>query len=101
MTLLEIQKAAESLSIEEKRGLMIFLLRRLRDNQVELPPVRDIPNETIEKWIEDDESGYKIFLDSKSSESSENSIPSGLVSLLGFRHHQERSVVEKLLHPQS
>ena len=49
MTLLEIQKAAESLSIEVKRGLMIFLLRRLRDNQSELPPVRDIPNETIEK----------------------------------------------------
>ena len=71
ITLLEIQKAADALSIEEKRHLMIFLLRRLRNNQVELPPVRDIPKETIEKWIEDDESGYKNFLDSKSSESSE------------------------------
>jgi len=71
MTLLEIQKAAESLSIEEKGELMIFLLRRLRENQVELPRVRDIPNETIEKWIEDDESSYRNFLDSKSSESSE------------------------------
>ena len=68
MTLLEIQKAAESLSIEVKRGLMIFLLRRLRDNQVELPEVREIPKETIEKWIEDDESGYRFFLDSKSAE---------------------------------
>jgi hypothetical protein len=48
MTLLEIQKAAESLSIEEKRHLIIFLLRRLRNNQVELPPVRDIPKKTIE-----------------------------------------------------
>jgi hypothetical protein len=72
MTLLEIQKAADALSIQEKRHLISFLLRSLRDHQVELPPVRDIPNETIEKWIEDDESGYKIFLDSKSSESSEN-----------------------------
>ncbi len=71
MTLLEIQKTAETLSIEEKRHLMIFLLRRLRNNQVELPPVRDIPKETIEKWIEDGESGYRKFLDSKSSESSE------------------------------
>ena len=71
MTLLEIQKAVETISIEEKRHLMIFLLKRLRDNQVALPPVRDVPNETIEKWIEDDESGFKNFLDSKSSESSE------------------------------
>jgi hypothetical protein len=71
MTLLEIQKAADALSIEEKRHLISFLLRRLRDNQVELPPVRDVPNETIKKWIEDDESGYRNFLDSKSSESSE------------------------------
>jgi hypothetical protein len=71
MTLLEIQKTAETLSIEEKRHLMIFLLRRLRNSQVGFPPVRDIPNETIEKWIEDDESGYRRFLDSKSSESSE------------------------------
>jgi hypothetical protein len=67
MTLLEIQKAAESLSIQEKGELMIFLLRRLRENQVALPPVRDVPNETIEKWIEDDELGYRNFLDSKSS----------------------------------
>jgi hypothetical protein len=62
MTLLEIQKAADALSIDEKWDLIIFLLRRLRDNQVELPPVRDIPEETIEKWIEDDESGYNFSL---------------------------------------
>jgi hypothetical protein len=71
MTLLEIQKAADALSIEGKEELMIFLLRRLRENQVELPPVRDIPNETIEAWIEDDELGYRNFLDSKWPESSE------------------------------
>ena len=89
MTLLEIQKAAEGLSIEEKRRLIIFLLKRLRGIQGALPPVRDIPKETIEKWIEEDEAGYRFFLDSKLSESSENSIPSGLVSLFGFRHDQE------------
>ena len=71
MSLLEIQKAADALSIEEKRKLIIFLLKRLRGIQGELPPVRDIPKETIEKWIEDDEAGYQKFLDSKSSESSE------------------------------
>ena len=70
MTLLEIQKAAESLSIEEKRHLINFLLRQLSDNQVELPEVREIPKETIEKWIEDDKSGYRNFFDSKLSESS-------------------------------
>jgi len=49
MTLWEIQKAAENLSIEEKRHLIFFLLRRLREYQVELPLLRDIPNETIKK----------------------------------------------------
>jgi hypothetical protein len=71
MTLLEIQKAADALSMQEKRQLIIFLLKRLRGIQGALPPVRDIPKETIEKWIEDDEAGYQKFLDSKSSESSE------------------------------
>jgi hypothetical protein len=72
MTLLEIEKTADALSMQEKRELIIFLLKRLRDIQEALPEVRDIPKETIEKWIEDDEAGYQKFLDSKSSESSEN-----------------------------
>ena len=49
MAPLEIQKAAEGLPIEEKRDLMIFLLRSLRDHQVELTPVRDIPKATIDR----------------------------------------------------
>jgi hypothetical protein len=52
--------------------LIIFLLRRLRNHEKEISPVRDIPEETIEKWMEDDESGYKFSIDSKSSESSES-----------------------------
>lgn len=71
MTLLEIEKAADALSIEEKRELIIFLLKRLRGIQEALPAVRDIPKETIEKWIAEDEAGYQKFLDSKSSETSE------------------------------
>ena len=71
MTLLEIEKAADALSIEEKREVIIFLLNRLRGIQGALPPVRDIPKETIDKWIEEDEAGYQKFLDSKSSEFSE------------------------------
>lgn len=71
MTLLEMQKAADALSMEEKRELIIFVLKRLRGIQEALPAVRDIPKETIEKWIEEDEAGYQKFLDLKSSESSE------------------------------
>jgi hypothetical protein len=71
MTLLEIEKAADALSMEEKRELIIFILKQLRGIQGALPPVRDIPKETIEKWIEEDEAGYQKFLDSKSSESLE------------------------------
>jgi hypothetical protein len=71
MTLLEIEKAADALSIEEKREVIIFLLKRLRGHENGWPPVRDIPKETIEKWIEEDEAGYQKFLDSKTSESSE------------------------------
>jgi hypothetical protein len=70
MTLLEIQKAADELSIEEKRELIIFLLKRLRGIQGALPPVLDIPKETIEKWVEEDEAGYQKFLDSRLSKSS-------------------------------
>jgi hypothetical protein len=28
----------------------------------ELPPVRDIPKATIDKWVADDEEGYRKFL---------------------------------------
>ena len=62
MTLLEIQKAAEGLPMEEKRDLIICLLRSLRDHQGEAPPVRDIPKATIDRWVADDEEGYRIFL---------------------------------------
>jgi hypothetical protein len=27
-----------------------------------LPPVRDIPKATIDKWVADDEEGYRKFL---------------------------------------
>lgn len=57
MTLLEIQKVAEGLPMEAKRGLMIFLLRSLRDHQGEPPPVRDIPKASIDRWVADDEEG--------------------------------------------
>ena len=75
MTLLEIQKAADALSIEEKRELIIFLLKRLRDIQGALPIVRDIPKETIEKWIEEDEAIQNL---QNPRRSSSESVPNAL-----------------------
>ena len=75
MTLLEIQKAADALSIEEKRELIIFLLKRLRGIQEALPAVRDIPKETIEKWIEGDEAIQNL---QNPRRSSSESVPNAL-----------------------
>lgn len=61
-TLIEIEKAADTLPVEEKRKLAVFLLTRLRvETPANLPPVRNIPKEQIEKWITDDEAGYHEF----------------------------------------
>ena len=61
-SLLEIEEAADVLPIEEKKELVAFLLTRLRGVGAELPPVRDIPKETIDRWVADDEEGYRKFL---------------------------------------
>ena len=61
-SLLEIEEAADVLPIEEKKELVAFLLTRLRGVEDELPPVRDIPKTTIEKWVAEDEEGYRKFL---------------------------------------
>jgi hypothetical protein len=61
-SLLEIEEAADVLPIEEKKELVAFLLTRLRGVGDELPPVRDIPKTTIDKWVADDEKGYRKFL---------------------------------------
>ncbi len=60
-TLAEIEEAAVVLPVDEKQQLVAFLLRTMRGKVSDLPPVRDIPKETIEKWIEDDEEGYRKF----------------------------------------
>jgi len=61
-SLLEIEEAADVLPTEEKKELVAFLLTRLRGGGDELPPVRDIPESTIDKWVADDEEGYRKFL---------------------------------------
>jgi hypothetical protein len=61
-SLLEIEQAADVLPIEQKKELVAFLLTRLRGENEDLPPVRDIPKETIDAWVADDEEGYRKFL---------------------------------------
>jgi hypothetical protein len=61
-SLLEIEQAVEILPVEQKKELVAFLLTRLRASDDDLPPVRDIPKETIEGWVADEEEGYKRFL---------------------------------------
>jgi hypothetical protein len=61
-SLLEIEEAADVLPIEEKKELVAFLLTRLRGVGDNLPPVRDIPKATIDKWVADDGEGYRKFL---------------------------------------
>ena len=58
----EIEQVADVLPVEQKKELVAFLLTRLRAADDELPPVRDIPKETIDRWVADDEEGYKKFL---------------------------------------
>jgi hypothetical protein len=60
-SLLEIEQAADVLPVEQKE-LVAFLLTRLRAADEDLPPVRDIPKETIDRWVVDDEEAYKKFL---------------------------------------
>jgi tetratricopeptide (TPR) repeat protein len=57
-----IKEAADVLPVEEKKELVAFLLTRLRRTDDELPPVRDIPKTTLDKWVADDEEGYRKFL---------------------------------------
>ena len=61
-SLIEIEQDAEVLPVEQKRELVAFLLTRLHASDDDMPPVRDIPKETIEGWVADDEEGYKRFL---------------------------------------
>jgi hypothetical protein len=61
-TLSEIEAAAESLAPQDQQELLLFLATRLHAAGGVLPPPRDIPKVQIDKWIEDDEAGYRRFL---------------------------------------
>lgn len=61
-TLTEIEAAADALPPEEKQELFLFLATRLRAVAGELPPPREFSREQLERWIADDEAGYRRFL---------------------------------------
>ena len=61
-TLAEIEAAVDALTQEQKEELFLFLATRLRADRSELPPPREFTREQLERWIADDEAGYRRFL---------------------------------------
>jgi hypothetical protein len=60
-TLEEIESAADALSPEQKQQLLLFLLRRMRAEGVQLPEPRAFSSEQVRQWIEEDEEELKHF----------------------------------------
>jgi hypothetical protein len=61
-TLAEIETAAEALPPEQKEELFLFLATRLRVESVEMPPPREFNRNQMERWIREDEEGYRRVL---------------------------------------
>ena len=60
-TLSEIEAAVEGLTQDQKEELFLFLATRLRAGATEMPPPREFTREQLERWIADDEAGYRRF----------------------------------------
>lgn len=61
-TLAEIESAAEALPPEQKEELFLFLATRLRADAGEMPPPREFNRDQMERWIREDEEGYRRVL---------------------------------------
>lgn len=61
-TLAEIEAAAAALPAEQQEELFLFLAMRLGAGSGQLPPPREFSREQMERWIADDEAGYRRFL---------------------------------------
>jgi hypothetical protein len=59
--LAEIEAAADALPPEQKEELFLFLATRLRAGTDDSPAPRDFSPEQIERWIAEDEEGYRRF----------------------------------------
>ena len=60
-TLAEIEKAAETLSPDEKERLILFLAARLRSEGVRMPPPPTLTRELIDAWIAEDEAELRTL----------------------------------------
>ena len=60
-TLAEIEAAADALSPEQKRELMLFLAARLRVDGAKLPEPRAFSPDQIANWIDRDETDLSRF----------------------------------------
>lgn len=58
-TLAEIEKAADSLPVEEKQELLLFLAARLQASGQSLPSPRQFTPNQVAEWIADDEADWK------------------------------------------
>jgi hypothetical protein len=57
----EIEAAAESLPVEEKQQLLLFLVTRLRAQGAKMLEPRIFSREQIAGWIEEDEADLRRF----------------------------------------
>ncbi len=60
-TLLEIEAAADSLPVEQKEQLLLFLATRLRSAGATLPEPDEFSREEIAEWIAEDEADMRQF----------------------------------------
>jgi len=60
-TLTEIEAAADSLPVEQKEQLLLFLATRLRAAGATLPEPRQLSREEIAEWIAEDEADMRRF----------------------------------------
>ncbi len=60
-TLIEIKVAADSLPVEQKEQLLLFLATRLRAAGATLPEPRQLSREEIAEWIAEDEADLRQF----------------------------------------
>jgi hypothetical protein len=58
-TLMEIEAAADTLPVEQKEQLLLFLATRLRAARTTVPEPRELSREVIEEWIAEDEADMR------------------------------------------
>lgn len=61
-TLAEIEAAADALPAQQKEELFLFLATRLRAEAGDLPPPREFSRDQMERWMREDEEGYRKVL---------------------------------------